>query len=304
MANSPRDRTSMVQFGRGTEAVKGMPSVVQDKSFSFRVRRGVTGLLMLLLASACSAGTDRLNAWPGLGGTHTKSSSPEDSRGTGKASSNQEVGSHEDSLPGDESMDPGEEGSEDDEANTSSSDAERESATGSESQTGSDESTSEGETSGEESGPGSCKQEICLEINSTQEVKGEPWKYRRYIFPFKIPKNSPRLARVEFMEGLTKGKTRVILKRSIGKGQGPALARWSWDVDMPNETGWSGGNPSEPIRLQSETWYWLEFIPAKGSVASVAKKGRDVSLWHRTNPTRPWVKAPVPAMFRAYCCVQ
>lgn len=310
MANSSGDRTSIARVGRGIEAMKGMPSMVEGKSFSFKVQRGVSVLTILLCTSGCSVGTDRLNAWPGpVAGTESQRSGTEDSdsstTGDGSSSQNGDVGSHEDSLPEGDSMDPGEGSTEDEgSANSSSSGSETGSEPGSDTDTETEDSGSADDSSEEGPGPGSCKLELCLEINGKQELSGETWKYRRYIFPFKIAKKAPRLARVEIVEGFTKGKTRAVLKSSNGKGQGPALARWSWEVDMPNRSGWNGGDLSYPVRLQSETWYWFEFIPAQGSLASVAKAGRDVALWRRNNPTRRWVKEPAPAMFRAYCCVQ
>lgn len=287
--------------------MKGMPSMVQERSFSLSAQLGLSVLTMLLCASGCSAGTDRLNAWPGLGSAESRSSDSVDvdSSRTDEDSSSQgeDVGSHEDSLPEEDSMDPGDGTTEEDSSEEStSSESETESETGSETDTESEESGSDGETSEDDSG--SCKLELCVEINGKQELSGDTWSYRRYIFPFKIPKKAPRLARVEIVEGFAQGRTRAVLKSSIGKGQGPALARWSWEVDMPDRSGWNGGDLSYPVRLQSGTWYWFEFIPAKGSVASVAKKGRDVALWRRNNPTSRWVKDPAPAMFRAYCCLQ
>lgn len=285
--------------------MKGMPRMVQDKSFSVSMPFGGSVLTTLLFAGGCSAGTDRLSPWPGVESTEAQSSDSEDSdSSTGEVESSShgdDKGSNEKSFPEKDSMEPGDGTTEE---NSSEHPTSSESETDSEPGPETDENGSDGKTSEEDSGSGSCDLELCLDINGTQELLGDTWSYRRYIFPFKIPKRTGRLARVELMEGFARGRTSAVLKSSIGKGQGPALARWSWEVDMPNHTGWNGGDLDEPIRLRAGTWYWFEFIPAEGSVASVAKAGRDVALWRRNNPTQLWVKDPAPAMFRAYCCVE
>lgn len=294
-----------------------------------RSHREITaaGLLCLgLWSSACAAGTDLGQDWTGGAGAKADSESEAESDESGKTSSEPSTAQSDsrDSASGTEktpnsstgeepsgggavssestetSPEPGDSPSSGTTSSTSSitntSSSAPEPSTSASTSTASSEEGSTGAT-----GQPACEIELCAFLNHRERAGRRTWRPARHRFSFVAPTPSRRLARIELMEGMGRGRTRVEVRSDDGDSSGNLLSRVSWDFDLPTRKEWRGANLARPKEMPAGRRLWVTVEPTPYALASIAAEGESIPLWYEAGSQR-WVKKNAALMYRIFCC--
>lgn len=152
--------------------------------------------------------------------------------------------------------------------------------------------------------PNACVQKVCAQINPQGAGSAPPEKLGQYIFYFGAEKWARRLARIELVEGMTTGETKIALKSDGGGKHGDLIGSLSWTERSQDELDWAGADLPTPVNIENDEWIWVEVTPAEGLFASKTTQGTPVPIWTRDEPFQSWRPFNAPVMFRAFCCVE